>query len=256
MNKITVVVSMYNKEKFIEGCLDSLINQETKYSYDVIIVNDGSTDDSLKIATEKVKDLKNFNIITQENKRQGAARNKGIENTMTDFVVFVDADDIVYPYFVEEVLNAINKTKKDVIRYKFDYLDEKTNQIQKVKFPMNLYFRISYGVTYAINIKKNPSFRFVEKVRVEDMYTFFKFFKEKLPKSYLIKKSLFKYRVNILGGQDSTFINEEYLKDFKVALGFYKISKNKNILYKLDYWRKTHLYKKYSKELKKGKKYE
>ncbi|TCG11830.1 glycosyltransferase family 2 protein [Mycoplasma todarodis] len=251
MKKLTIIIALYNKEKFIEECLDSLMKQETNYKYDVIIVDDGSTDNSFKLANNKIKGMKNFKIISQKNQRQGAARNKGIKNSQTDFVVFIDADDVVYPHFVEQISNAIVETNKDIIRYKFDYLDDHTKQVKKVRFPMSLYFRIAYGVMYAINIKKYPDFKFVEKVKVEDMYTFFSFFNNSLPEFHLIKTPVYKYRVNIEGAQDSTCINEEYLKDLKVALEFYKKSKNKNILYRLDYWRKVYLLKKYLKAIKK-----
>ena len=102
---LQIVIPMYNAQKYIIACLDSIFLQKTEYSYKVIVIDDGSTDSASNIIKDKYKD-KNLSIILQRNKGTASARNEGIASIEADYVMFVDADDMLKPNAIENLLNS------------------------------------------------------------------------------------------------------------------------------------------------------
>ena len=90
--KISVIVPVYNTEKYLAACLDSLVNQTLK-EIEIICVDDGSTDSSLKILREYEAKDSRLKVITQENKYAGVPRNTGIDAAAGKYVYFADSDD-------------------------------------------------------------------------------------------------------------------------------------------------------------------
>lgn len=125
-HKFSLIIPAYNVEKYIKKCLDSVLNQ-TYNNYEIIIVNDGSTDNTSKIL-ESYKSNKKIKIINQENKGLSNARNTGVSNAKGDYILFIDSDDFIE----KELLEILNKTIKDedLIRFQIRILDE-TNKIIK-----------------------------------------------------------------------------------------------------------------------------
>lgn len=109
--KVSVIVPAYNAQETIKECIDSLINQ--KISVNIIIVNDGSTDKTSKILKE-YKDSKNIFVIETKHIGVSNARNVAIKLVKTDYVTFVDADDIVTEYYVDNLLKEITYFKADL----------------------------------------------------------------------------------------------------------------------------------------------
>jgi glycosyltransferase involved in cell wall biosynthesis len=102
--KLSIIIPVYNVEKYITRCLDSLVNQNLEAcDYEIIIIDDGSKDNSLSIAKLYSAKYENIYIYSQENKGVGAARNKGLELAKGDYVYFIDADD----YLASNVLKTI-----------------------------------------------------------------------------------------------------------------------------------------------------
>ncbi len=89
---ISVIVPVYNVEKYLSKCLDSIINQ-TYQNLEIICVDDGSTDSSPMILEEYAKKDSRIKIITRQNGGLSAARNTGVKNATGEFVSFVDSDD-------------------------------------------------------------------------------------------------------------------------------------------------------------------
>ena len=92
--EISVIIPLYNKEKIIQQCVDSILTQSFQ-NFELIIVNDGSTDNSFKII-EEIQDSR-IRIINQENGGPSKARNTGIKNANADWLYFIDADDMATP---------------------------------------------------------------------------------------------------------------------------------------------------------------
>lgn len=92
--KYSIIIPVYNVEKYLNKCIDSIINQSYK-NFEIILVNDGSTDKSKKICEKYKKKYKNIFLIDKVNNGQASARNDGIKSATGDFIVFVDSDDYI-----------------------------------------------------------------------------------------------------------------------------------------------------------------
>jgi|GEM_PF-6723516 len=113
MKKISIIIPMFNAEAYVEKCVESLINQTIKDDIEIIIINDGSTDNSLEI-------VKKFNgngviIKTISNKGPSGARNIGISIAVGEYIMFVDSDDWVDNIICEALLNAIESSNADFV---------------------------------------------------------------------------------------------------------------------------------------------
>lgn len=113
MIKVSVVVPVYNTEKYLGKCLKSLINQTLK-EIEIICVDDGSTDNSFSILKEYQNQDSRIKIIQQENKKQGAARNEGTKIAVGEYIGFVDSDDWVDLNYFEELYKAAKKYDSDI----------------------------------------------------------------------------------------------------------------------------------------------
>ena len=103
---ISFIVPIYNVELYLRDCLDSLIAQ-TYRNIEIILVDDGSTDGSLRICERYLKKDMRFRLISKENGGLSSARNRGIEEARGEYIGFIDSDDIVHPKFAEVLLHAI-----------------------------------------------------------------------------------------------------------------------------------------------------
>lgn len=95
-NKLTVIIPLYNEEKYIKQCIESIANQSYK-DIDILIIDDGSTDNSYDICSKLAEQDDRINIIRQENMGPSRARKAGIACAKTEYVTFVDADDFILP---------------------------------------------------------------------------------------------------------------------------------------------------------------
>lgn len=113
MIAVSIIVPVYNTEEYLQKCLDSLTNQTLK-NIEIICVNDGSTDNSLKILQDNAIKDDRIKIINQENKKQGAARNAGMKVATGEYVGFVDSDDWVDKNYFEFLYKAVKKYNSDI----------------------------------------------------------------------------------------------------------------------------------------------
>ena len=113
--KVSVIVPVYNVEKFIDKCLNSLVNQTLK-EIEIIVVNDGSSDNSQKIIDEYVKKYPNkIKSFIKENGGQGSARNMGMEKAVGEYISFVDSDDWLDLNTLEKMYTLAKKDKSDIV---------------------------------------------------------------------------------------------------------------------------------------------
>lgn len=111
--KISVIIPVFNSDKFIPKCLNSLINQ-TEKNIEIIVVNDGSTDATAQVVSEFVQKDSRITLINQEHKLQGAARNNGISHANGEYIGFVDADDWVDLDYFEKLYTSAKKFDADI----------------------------------------------------------------------------------------------------------------------------------------------
>ncbi len=118
MVKVSVIVPVYKTERYLDVCLDSLINQ-TFEDFEVVCVNDGSPDNCLNILRQYAKLDKRIKIYSQKNKGLSAARNTGMKYAKGEYITFVDSDDYLSPLALERMVNNITENDSD---YMFSYV--------------------------------------------------------------------------------------------------------------------------------------
>lgn len=120
--KISLIIAMYNIRDYIGECITSCLNQKnvSLSDYEIIIVNDGSTDDSADIAFRLIRDCKNARLINKQNGGLSDARNFGLEHALGDYIWYIDGDDIIIDTAVSTLINA---TKTNAQVYIIDYLE-------------------------------------------------------------------------------------------------------------------------------------
>ena len=109
-----IIIPVYNVEQYIQECIESILNQETQYSYIITIVNDGSPDNSRNIL-KQYESLNNIIIIDQENRGFSGARNRALENIYGKYLMFVDSDDKLAEGAIEVLLNTALSYKADMV---------------------------------------------------------------------------------------------------------------------------------------------
>lgn len=112
---ISIVIPLYNVEKYVIECLDSISNQTYK-DFELIIVNDGSTDRSSNIVQEYMKSgSMKIKLLHQKNAGVSAARNRGLDEAEGDYICFIDPDDMVAPNYLEKMVNTFEGNKCDLV---------------------------------------------------------------------------------------------------------------------------------------------
>ena len=112
--KVSVIVPVYNVEKYLRKCLDSIINQTLK-DIEIILVNDGSTDSSLSICEEYAEKDKRIIVISKENAGPSHTRNAGLKTAKGEYISFVDSDDYIEENMLETLYNLGKKSSADIV---------------------------------------------------------------------------------------------------------------------------------------------
>ena len=143
---ISVIVPVYNAEKYISKCLDSILSQDG--NFEVVVINDGSTDSSLKILQEYTEKYKKIKLINQTNQGVSSARNAGIKASTAKYITFVDSDDWLEPNVFAKSIKILQKDKSDILLTSyFDVYDR--DWVKNV--------RGEEDAQYAPEIRKYPS---------------------------------------------------------------------------------------------------
>ena len=116
---LSVIIPVYNVEPYLEQCLDSVINQTYK-NLEIICINDGSSDNSLKILEKYQKKDSRIKLINQKNKGLSEARNAGLDVAKGEYIAFVDSDDYLELNAYKEAMKVMLQDKNPLILY--DYL--------------------------------------------------------------------------------------------------------------------------------------
>lgn len=130
--KFSIVIPVYNVEKYLNTCLNSILNQTYK-NFEVIIVNDGSSDKSQDIIdVYKEKDPR-FQAFVKNNGGVSDARNYGIEHCTGDYLLFIDSDDYIEKDLLKELSSVLKKRKYDIIKFKMHLVSETGKILEKVE---------------------------------------------------------------------------------------------------------------------------
>ena len=167
--KFSIVVPVYNVEKYLEKCLKSIQNQ-TYDNFEVIIVNDGSTDNSKEIIRSFVKDPR-FKSFNKKNGGLSDARNFGVKYTTGDFLLFIDSDDYIDKNLLTKLNNVIEQYNPDIIKFNFiDVIEDKEyKHFEKITVSKEVkltelinfdYFEPACSYCYKINFYKENNFQF------------------------------------------------------------------------------------------------
>ena len=252
MAKVSIIIPVYNTEKHLKECLNSVINQTLK-DIEIICVNDGSTDNSSKILEEYAQKDERIKVINQENKGLSGARNTGLRYITSEYCYFLDSDDYIEPNLLKTACSIFNNNDADYICFGSELFVEGDNIIQEIP-PMQEYLRIKFKGNRKVNfdigqnqnihvwnkifktsiIKKN-NIRFIEGLLYEDIFfTWYYFFLSN--RIYFEPRIFHHYRVHSNSIMEKATSNKSYESAIPHMLNwhelFIEISKNKKLFSK------------------------
>ena len=194
---ISIIVSCYNHSKYLNKCLYSIFNNKiNKKFYDVIFIDDSSTDNSLKIA-KKFKKNKNF-FILKNKKNLGLVKscNRAIKFSSSKFVIRIDSDDYVSKNFIKKFHNEVKKNKYDFIYCdRIDFFEKTGKKLKVIISTFDLFRMISCGVALRRKIIKNIGY--YKNLKWEEYDLYIRYLK-KTKKIKRIKNILYYYRKHSL----------------------------------------------------------
>lgn len=165
--KVSVIIPVYNTEKYLAQCLDSVLNQ-TLQDIEVICVNDGSTDGSLEILNQYAAKDKRIKIIDQKNAGQGAARNSALKIARGEYICFLDSDDWLDKNTCKELYEYAKKLNLDMINFEginYDVVKDNFYEVPGLK--------INYVSNYNKVYSKEEVLSFIDKVTVSACLMFY-----------------------------------------------------------------------------------
>ena len=118
---ISVIIPCYNAADTIVRTLES-VEEQTFKDYEVVLIDDGSLDNTKNIVTNYIKEKDNYVFLKQENKGVSTARNYGLNNAKGKYIAFLDADDVYHPLFLETLFNEIEKNRTDLACSQYQFM--------------------------------------------------------------------------------------------------------------------------------------
>lgn len=214
---ISIVVPCYNLEKYIVQCLNSIIKQSYK-NWELIVVNDGSTDNSKKLICEvidnsyhKIERVQGIRLINQSNAGASAARNMGIQNCIGDYIAFVDGDDWLIENYLERLVAGIKDSRDDLcisgLRYYNDESRKFGNQFvlkNCVLSGMEVFGKIDildfhfcnvYCKLFRMDIIRKNNILFDDRLKVGEDLAFNLDFYKRIKNCVIIEDSSYIYRI-------------------------------------------------------------
>lgn len=150
MLKFSVILTVYNCEKYLKECLDSLINQTFK-DFEIICINDGSTDNSVNILEDYAKRDNRIQIHNQENQGVGASRNRGIELAQGEYIQFLDGDDKLASNALESVNKFLKGNDVNIVSIPIYYFNERNHDLN---YKFN---RMQDSKNRIVDLNENPN---------------------------------------------------------------------------------------------------
>ena len=198
---VSIIVPIYNCEKWIQECVDSLIHQSYR-EIQIILVDDGSTDEGGAICDKLTKRYRQVETIHKINGGVSSARNYGMEAAIGDYIAFVDADDYLDPHILESAVNAIEVNPCDLLCWNAYEIDSETNVIRRCREMPDGYIPID-EFRAAVIADYNKTFYAGKYARAVW---------GKLFCSKIIKENCVEFQENLYIGEDAVFLLN-YLKN-------------------------------------------
>lgn len=265
--KVSIVIPVYNSEKFLAKCLDSVVGQTMKEK-EIIVVNDGSTDRSQQIIDDYADRYTDIVRVTQENAGQGAARNRALYLARGEYVAFVDSDDYIDRNALEILYTEARGEQCDVVLFNWNKVDVGGHVLEyrdHSRFDNRLFHRDGIVREFLINnqalIEGFSWNKFIKRdlfetfhirypnLKFEDIPTMFQIL-TKTGKCKYLNKTLYHYVSN----EDSTVhsMNESNVRDFVVAInmiGDILAEENIDRLFEKEYfvYKSNHLLREYGR---------
>ena len=149
MKVVTIIVPVYNSEKYIRRCIDSILNQSYK-DIEILLINDGSTDNSLKILNKYKNKYSNIRVIDKKNEGVAKTRNLGIKEAKGKYIMFIDNDDFIDEDYVKTFVKEIeNDSNCFEVIGGYKRVDEDNNIIMTSKVNMNDWYRYQFITPWA-----------------------------------------------------------------------------------------------------------
>ncbi|OED30385.1 glycosyltransferase family 2 protein [Methanosphaera sp. WGK6] len=233
ITKISIIIPVYNSSKYIRECLNS-IKKQTFHDFEVICIDDKSTDNSLDILKKYASNDKRFKIIQQEHKGPGAARNKGLLEAKGEYILFIDSDDWIDKNTLNILYNQATQTKSDLVLFNSieHYNNNKTrtriypiknyisdenkvfNYMDAKKLVMNSYLIVCTKLHKLEFLRKN-NIQFVENTLFEDVLFHIKTM-IKAEKIAYTPQILYNYRKEDLTRQSSSLLSRDSFIIFSI----------------------------------------
>ena len=162
--KISIIIPMYNVEKYLRRCLDSVLNQTFK-EWQAICVDDGSPDNSGKIAEEYAGRDKRFVVVHKENGGLSDARNAGMPKATGEYIMFLDSDDFIHPQTMEIAYNLAKKNKSDIVSFTYDRF---------YRPQLMVYYKLGFNTDNVVpfGIKKRYNIDKIKTKTVDDIFEY------------------------------------------------------------------------------------
>ncbi len=207
MPKVSVIIPVYNVEKYLKESLDSLVKQ-TLQDIEIICIDDGSTDSSGDILKEYAKNDNRITIITQENKGQGDARNKGIEIAKGEYLAFLDPDDWFELNALETLYDFAKLNAAQIVKFPIYFYSEYYKKVKKGNFIKLL------KETYGWNLQETPYYTY-KTIKDGCLYKLGLAAWDKIYKTEFIKSNNIKFAPGKFG-EDNLFTNSSLLLADKI----------------------------------------
>lgn len=224
---LSIIVPAYNSSDYIKECISSVLMQETSYNYELIVINDGSKDDTL----EKInlfKENKHLKIINQENKGFSGARNRGIDESLGKYIMFLDSDDLLCENSIEKLIKTAKEKKADIVQGSYYTFNKNGNKFYTNITPTEKNKEISvpgfpWGKVY--NAKLFEKVRFPLDFWYED--TIVNYLLARLSNKYVaISDYVYGYRINEKGITFTSKKSKKVLDTYWIIEEMIDLSKN------------------------------
>lgn len=207
---ISIIIPVYNVEKYLRECLGSVINQSIPEK-EVLLIDDGSTDSSNKICEEYAARYPYIRVIHKENGGLSSARNRGIEEACGDWIIFIDSDDV---WADKDCLTKLHhyatSLNLDIVRFEYQAVNENLEPIEPRSYnksalenqPLDNYQLVKYGIAgewfavlYLIKRSSIANLRFNEKTKFQEDIDFYcRLFAEKQLRCGYLNEKMYLYR--------------------------------------------------------------